>query len=85
MDEINALAVAHYACPRCGVQPGEECRTRSGGRIRTTWQHTPRVTPLREAWYLGFSEARSTLLGMALDRPDALLRMARSARERGEA
>jgi hypothetical protein len=50
LDEI-ALSVP---CPFCGAQPDEWCTTKSGEW--SSWLHSRRSTPIRDAWGLGYQE-----------------------------
>lgn len=56
--DIDQLAVENLACPACGAQPGDWCRTyqpyiHAPGR-RAAWLHEARTHALREAWRIGY-------------------------------
>lgn len=55
---ISLIARDHMACPYCGAERGQRCRTKSGN---TAPEHPTRVAGFAEAYRHGRWEARGVL------------------------
>lgn len=60
MSDMDDLALS-FACPYCGVGPGEWCRT-SPGNHRSSYLHGGRSGPIYSAWRIGFREGLADVL-----------------------
>ena len=60
MSALHDLAET-IACPFCGAQPGQRCRTQTGRRA--TYSHVARTGPFYTAWCEGFEEGQEDILG----------------------